>query len=102
MAPALKEKEKKTKRVGKRAAAKAAAEDPLADLSESTQKLNLENNRSSTGVLTSEKNSRDVKVRNKTKLKLSLYRLNCIPSVSSPKFLLMKVQLNLIMAVVMV
>lgn len=64
-------KEKKPRRVGKRAAAKAEAAagesgsnvDPaMKSLTKSAEKLNLENNRSSTGVLTSEKNSRDVKV----------------------------------------
>lgn len=55
MAPVV--KEKKARRVGKR-----QQKEVIEELSESAQKLNLENNRSSTGVLTSEKNSRDVKV----------------------------------------
>lgn len=54
-------KEKKVRRVGKRN--KDGAKDAVAELSESAQKINLDNNRSSTGVLTSEKNSRDIKVR---------------------------------------
>jgi ATP-binding cassette subfamily F protein 2 len=58
-------KDKKPRRVGKRAAAKqkeAEGAPAVQEIVEKTDKIAIDNNRSSTGVLTSEKNSRDVKV----------------------------------------
>jgi ATP-binding cassette subfamily F protein 2 len=58
-------KEKKPRRVGKRAAAKQKESEgapAVQEIVEKTDKIAIDNNRSSTGVLTSEKNSRDVKV----------------------------------------
>lgn len=83
MAPAKQEKDKADKpkrerRVGKRAALKAEAEASgmsLEDIAMAKQASNmsLDNNRSSTGVLTSEKSSRDVKI--------ELYSLNFFSQV---------------------
>ncbi|KAI8902200.1 P-loop containing nucleoside triphosphate hydrolase protein [Globomyces pollinis-pini] len=58
MAPKEK-KEKKPRRVGKR---NRDANASVEDITNSSSKLAIENNRSSTGVLTSEKNSRDIKI----------------------------------------
>ena len=58
MTSAAEKKEKKPRRVGKRAAAK---ENDVEAVAKSISNIDL-NNRSSSGVLTSEKNSRDVKV----------------------------------------
>ncbi len=56
-------KDKKPRRVGKRAAAKQKEEGgAVQEIVEKTDKIAIDNNRSSTGVLTSEKNSRDIKV----------------------------------------
>jgi ATP-binding cassette, subfamily F, member 2 len=55
-------KDKKPRRVGKRAAAKAKEDGEVQDIVQKTEKVQIDNNRSSSGVLTSEKNSRDIKV----------------------------------------
>lgn len=57
MAGDKEKKEKKPRRVGKR-----NKEASVENITEAAAKVALDNNRSSTGVLTSEKNSRDVKV----------------------------------------
>ena len=68
--PPKEKKEKRERRVGKRAAAKAEAAkaengEEVENLSQQASQMDLNdaaNNRSSTGVLTSEKSSRDIKV----------------------------------------
>lgn len=63
------EKPKRERRIGKRSQAKEEAAPPTAEMG----KMALDNNRSSTGVLTSEKSSRDVKI--------ELYSLNFFSQV---------------------
>ena len=47
---------------GKKAKAAAAAANGVEEVTAQVGKIKIENNRSATGVLTSEKNSRDIKV----------------------------------------